>query len=147
MSLVNYEPWFGARRLQDDINTLFSGFLANDTSTSVTAEWVPSVDINEFDDRFQLFVDVPGANPKDVEITLEGGMLTITGERYPEAEKADENVVRRRAERSSGRFYRRFLLPNTVDADKVKATDRHGVLEILIPKQAKAQPRRIKVAA
>ena len=146
MSLVNYEPWFGARRLQDDINSLFSGFLTNDTS-GVTAEWIPSVDINEFDDRFQLFVDVPGVDPDNVEITLEAGMLTITGERFPQAEKAEENVVRRRAERGSGRFYRRFLLPNTVDADNVKATDRHGVLEISIPKQAKAQPRRIKVAA
>ena len=146
MSLVNYEPWLGARRLQDDINSLFSGFLSNDTS-GVTADWVPSVDINEFGDRFQLFIDIPGVNPKDVEITLEAGMLTITGERFQQAEKADENVVRRRTERGSGRFYRRFVLPNTVDADKVKATDRHGVLEVTIPKQAKAQPRRIKVAA
>ena len=146
MSLVNYEPWLGARRLQDDINSLFSGFLSNDTS-GVTADWVPSVDINEFGDRFQLFIDIPGVNPKDVEITLEAGMLTITGERFQQAEKADENVVRRRTERGSGRFYRRFVLPNTVDADKVRATDRHGVLEVTIPKQAKAQPRRIKVAA
>jgi HSP20 family protein len=73
--------------------------------------------------------------------------LTIAGNRYMQAEKSDENVVRRRAERGTGRFYRRFILPETVDADKVKAMDRHGVLEISIPKQAKAQPRRIKVAA
>ena len=146
MSLVNYEPWFGARQLQEDINRLFSGFGNNDSS-SVSADWVPSVDINELDDKFQLYVDVPGVDPKNVEITLEAGVLTISGERFMQAEKADENIVRRRTERGSGRFYRRFLLPETVDADKVKATDRHGVLEILIPKQAKAQPRRIKVAA
>ena len=146
MSLVNYEPWVGARQLQDDINRLFSLWNTNDSS-SVSADWVPSVDINEFDDKFQLYVDVPGVDPKNVEITLEGGVLTISGERFMQAEKSDENVVRRRTERGSGRFYRRFLLPETVDADKVKATDRHGVLEILIPKQAKAQPRRIKVAA
>ena len=108
---------------------------------------MPSVDINEFDDKFQLFVDVPGVDPKDVEITLESGVLTITGERFPQAEKAEENVVSRRAERGTGRFYRRFILPESVDADKVRATDRHGVLQILIPKQAKAQPRRIEVAA
>lgn len=146
MSLVNYEPFLGFRQLQDDINRLFAGASTNDSS-SVTADWIPSVDINEFDDKFQLFVDVPGVNPKDVEITLEGGVLTITGERFVQAEKSDENVVRRRAERGTGRFYRRFILPETVDADKVKATDRHGVLEIMIPKQAKAMPRRIKVAA
>ena len=146
MSLVRYDPLFSVRQLQDDINRLFSGWTTNDSS-GVTADWVPSVDINEFDDKFQLFVDVPGVDPKDVEITLEAGVLTITGERFAQAEKADENVVNRRAERGTGRFYRRFILPETVDADKVKATDRHGVLEIVIPKQAKAQPRRIKVAA
>ena len=146
MSLVRYDPLFSVRQLQDDINRLFSGWSTNDSS-GVTADWVPSVDINEFDDKFQLFVDVPGVDPKDVEITLEAGVLTITGERFAQAEKADESVVSRRAERGTGRFYRRFILPETVDADKVKATDRHGVLEILIPKQAKALPRRIKVAA
>ena len=146
MSLVHYDPWNGVRQLQDDINRLFSSWSTNDSS-GVTADWVPNVDINEFEDRFQLFVDVPGVDPKEVEITLESGVLTITGERFMQAAREDETVVRRRTERGSGRFYRRFILPETVDADKVKATDRHGVLEILIPKQAKALPRRIKVAA
>ncbi len=146
MSLMNYDPLFSVRQLQDDINRLFSGWSTNDTS-GVTADWVPSVDINEFDEKFQLFIDVPGVDPKDVEITLESGVLTITGERFAQAEKADENIVRRRTERGTGRFYRRFILPESVDADKVKATDRHGVLEISIPKQAKAMPRRIEVAA
>ena len=146
MSLVNYDPFFSVRQLQDDINRAFRGW-SSDDSSGVTADWVPAVDINEFDDKFQLFVDVPGVDPKDVEITLEGGVLTITGNRYVQAEKSDESVVRRRTERGTGRFYRRFILPETADADKVKAVDRHGVLEISIPKQAKAQPRRIKVAA
>lgn len=146
MSLVKYEPWYGAQQLQDDINRLFSGWNTNDSS-GVTADWVPTVDINEFDGKFQLYVDLPGVDPKDVEITLESGVLTITGERFMQAEKTDEKVISRRTERGSGRFYRRFILPDTVDADNVKAVDRHGVLEILIPKQAKAQPRRIKVAA
>jgi HSP20 family protein len=146
MALVNYDPFFSVRQLQDDINRAFRGW-SSDDSSGVTADWIPAVDINEFDDRFQLFVDVPGVDPKDVEITLEAGVLTITGNRFMQAEKTDENIVRRRTERGAGRFYRRFILPETVDADKVKAVDRHGVLEISIPKQAKAQPRRIKVAA
>ena len=146
MSLIKYDPLLNVRQLQNDINRLFSGWSSNDSS-SVTADWVPSVDINEFSDKFQLHVDLPGVDPKDVDITLESGVLTITGERYVQGEKADEDVIRRRAERGTGRFYRRFILPETVDADNVKATDRHGVLEILIPKQAKAMPRRIEVAA
>jgi HSP20 family protein len=146
MSLVKYDPWLGARELQKDINRLFSNWNTNDSS-GVTADWIPSVDINEFDDKFQLYIDVPGVDPKDVEITLESGVLTIAGERFMQAEKETENLVHRRTERGSGRFYSRFILPDTVDADNVKASDRHGVLEILIPKQAKAQPRRIEVAA
>lgn len=146
MSSLNYDPFFGVRQLQDDINRLFSGMSRTDSS-SVTADWIPSVDINELDDTFQLYVDLPGVDPKDVDITLESGLLTITGERFAQAEKAGETVVRRRAERGAGRFYRRFILPETVDAEKVKATGKNGVLEILIPKQAKAVPRRIEVAA
>ena len=128
MAFVNYDPFFSVRQLQDDINRAFRGW-SSDDSSGVTADWVPAVDINEFDDRFQLFVDVPGVDPKDVEITLEAGVLTITGNRFLQAEKSDESIVRRRTERGSGRFYRRFILPETVDADKVKAVDRHGVLD------------------
>jgi HSP20 family protein len=146
MSLVNYEPWLGARQLQDDINRLFSSWSTNDSS-GVTADWIPSVDINEFEEQFQLYVDVPGVDPKAVEITLETGVLTISGERFAQAPKEGQKVVRQRAERGTGRFYRRFILPDSVDAEKVKATDRHGVLEITIPKKAKAMPKRIKVAA
>lgn len=145
MSLVRYEPWRGMDQLQDEINRLFSSW-SNNESSSAMADWMPSVDINEFDDSFRLQVDVPGVDPKDVEITLDNGVLTISGERHVQ-KSDDESMVRRRSERAYGRFYRRFILPDTVDADKVKATDRHGVLEISIPKQAKALPRRIKVAA
>ena len=99
MSLMKYDPFFSVHRLQDDINRLFSGYSTSDSS-GVTADWIPSVDINEFDEKFQLYVDVPGVDPKDVEITLESGVLTITGERFAQAEKAEENVVRRRAERA-----------------------------------------------
>jgi HSP20 family protein len=144
--MVRYEPWVGVPQSQHDINLLLSRLSTGDSS-SVTADWVPNVDINEFEERFQLYVDLPGIEPKDVDITLENGVLTISGERFAQAEKADENVVRRRTERGTGRFYRRFILPESVDAEKVKATDRHGVLEILIPKQAKALPRKIGVAA
>lgn len=146
MSLVRYQPWEGMGQLQDEINRLFSSW-SNNESTSAIADWMPNVDINERADSFQLHVDVPGVDPKDVEITLDNGVLTISGERSYVKEDNDENMVRRRSERAYGRFYRRFILPDTVDAEKVKASNRHGVLEITIPKQAKALPRRIKVAA
>ena len=153
MSLARYHPpreiapW---SQLQDQINRLFSvlGEGAEAESSGAMADWIPSVDINEYKDRFQLFVDLPGIDAERVDVTLDNGVLTITGERHaPEADDKGERMTRRRTERGHGRFYRRFILPDTVDSEKVKAVGRHGVLEITIPKQAKAQPRRIEVAA
>ncbi|MDH3363679.1 MAG: Hsp20/alpha crystallin family protein [Gammaproteobacteria bacterium] len=145
MQMVRYNPW-GVSELQNEINRLFSNW-GDSESSAATAGWVPTVDIQEFDDRFQLFVDLPGVEPRAVDITLDNGVLTISGERnFPQVPEG-EKMINRRTERGQGKFHRRFILPETVDADKVKASDRHGVLEISIPKQAKAQPRRIKVAA
>jgi HSP20 family protein len=153
MNMVRYDPFgsvgqlpLGLGALQNEINRLFSS-LADTESSGATAGWAPTVDIHEFDDRFQLFVDLPGVDPKAVDVTLENGVLTISGERQMPAAPEGENLVRRRSERGYGRFHRRFILPDTVDADRVHATDRNGVVEISIPKQAKAQPRRIQVAA
>jgi HSP20 family protein len=145
MNKVPYEPWsYG--QLQNEINRLFSS-LGDTESSGATATWMPAVDIHEYDNRFNLFVDLPGVDPKAVDITLDNSVLTITGERPASSAADDERVARRRLERGYGRFYRRFILPDTVDAENVKATERNGVLEIAIPKQAKAQPRRINVAA
>lgn len=146
MPLTRYEPWGFVSQLQDEINRVFS-HAANADSSGATAAWVPAVDIDELNDRFELFVDLPGVEPDKVDITLEDGVLTLAGERSEPARKTEDGLVRSRAERGRGRFYRRFVLPDTVDANGVKATGRNGVLEISIPKQAKALPRRIKVAA
>lgn len=145
MNMVRYDP-LDIDRLQNEINRLFTGW-SDTESTSATADWVPPVDINEYGDRFELFVDVPGVDPKSVDIRLDNGVLTISGERQAPTHAEDESMVRRRTERGYGRFHRRFILPDTVDADNVKATDRDGVLGIRIAKQAKAQPRRIPIAA
>ncbi len=145
MALVRYEP-FGIGQLQSEINRLFNSF-GDRESSGATADWVPPVDIHEHDDRFQLYMDLPGLEPSEVEITLEGGVLTVSGERAPLEPRNDDGGELRRSERGQGRFYRRFVLPDTVDSDRVKATNHRGVLELTIPKQAKALPRRIKVAA
>jgi HSP20 family protein len=130
-------------RLHDEINRTFSDW-AGSESSSATADWVPAADVEEYEDRFELFVDLPGVAAKDVEITLEAGVLTLSGARTPV--RSTDSVLKARRERGTGRFHRRFL-PDTVDAERVKASERDGVLEITIPKQAKALPRRIKVAA
>ena len=146
MAMVPYREWAPFVQLRDDINRLF-GALGDGETSGATADWVPAVDIHEYDERFALFVDLPGVDPGQVEITLANGVLTLSGERATERPAQTERDVAMRVERGSGRFHRRFILPDSIDSEQIKANGRNGVLEITIPKQAKAQPRRIKVAA
>ncbi len=146
MAVTRYEPGSVVSQLQDEINRVFTALSSASDSSGATAGWIPPVDITEYADRFELAVDLPGVDPDKVEITLEDGVLSLSGEREesrPEGASAEQ--VRMRIERGHGRFFRRFVLPETVDAERVRASGRHGVLEITIPKQAKALPRRIKV--
>ena len=141
------DPWTLVPRLQEEINRLFGNVNQSDSS-SATASWVPPVDIYEYIDRFELYVDVPGVDPNKVELTLEGGVLTLSGQRRePNGFKPGEDAQYRRTERGVGHFYRRFVLPDTVDSEKVNATGKDGVLRVTIPKQAKAMPRRIQIDA
>lgn len=147
MSLIPYRDSSPFVQLREEINRLFSTMDEAETS-GATASWMPAVDIHEYDDRFALFVDLPGVDPSQVEITLANGVLTLSGERATEKPVSrNEREVMTRLERGAGRFYRRFILPDSIDSDQIRAQGRHGVLEVSIPKQAKAQPRRIKVAA
>ena len=148
MTLVRYEPWNLLRRFGEDINRLYDdsgvGDLARDDSSRVvTSHWAPAVDIREENERFVLTADIPGVGPKDIEITMDDGVLTVKGERN--FEKRDEDAGYSRVERRQGTFYRRFSLPDTADADNISANGNNGVLEIAIPKLAKVQPRRIPV--
>jgi HSP20 family protein len=132
-------------RLQDDINRLFGNATENDSS-SATAAWVPMVDIHEFTDRFELYVDLPGVDPRNLELTLDGGILTLAGERAEqEVSNKRGEVQALRVERGHGRFHRRFVLPDTVDGERVNATGKNGVLTVTIPKQEKSKPRRIQI--
>ena len=143
MNTTNYEPWNALQKFHDDVNRLFTTQEADGTRV-VTSHWSPAVDIREDDDSFTLYADIPGVDAKDIEITMEDGVLTIKGER--KRESAEERNGFRRTERARGTFYRRFSMPDTVDAEKITARGTNGVLEVVIPKQAKLQPRRIPVA-
>jgi HSP20 family protein len=145
MSLIRYQPLryaSGMSQLHNEINRLFDSFGPENDSTPAV-DWTPAVDVNEEENRYVLHADVPGVDPQEIEVTLEDGVLTIRGERRSE-KNVDEKGFRR-IERFSGSFYRRFTLPDTADADNISATTKNGVLELVIPKQEKVQPRRITV--
>lgn len=110
-----------------------------------TTEWVPAVDIIEEKGRFLLRADVPGVIPADIEVSMDAGVLTVSGIRH--AEESGEEAGVQRAERSTGRFQRRFTLPETVDADRIAAKSSNGILEVSIPKLPEVQARRITVEA
>jgi HSP20 family protein len=148
MSLTNYEPWNLLDRFNQQLNQLAYAdkSLSNndsDYSNIVTSHWRPAVDIKEETDRFLITADLPGVDPKDIEITMDAGVLTIKGER--QSETRDDKDGYKRVERVSGAFYRRFSLPDTADAERIVAKGKDGVLEITLPKHEKLQPRKIEV--
>jgi HSP20 family protein len=146
MNVIRYEPWGFVNRLQRDLDRLFGATSAPaDDSAAVTSDWLPAVDIKEESNGFVIHADVPGVEPKDIDVTLENGILTIRGQRRVEAREERDGY--RRVERSAGQFFRRFSLPDTAAADGVQAKYSNGVLEVRIPKQAQVQPRRINVEA
>ena len=147
MSLVRYEPYSLLGRFQNELNRLgvFDQFSSgnDDSSTGALSQWRPAVDIKEDNDKYTILADVPGVDPKDIDITMEDGVLTISGART--VENVDEKEGFKRVERSYGNFYRRFSLPDTANADGISANSKNGVLEITLPKHEKAQPKRITV--
>lgn len=145
MRTTLYEPFSTIRRLQEEMNRAFGGGATEDASTSVVSHWVPAVDIHEEQDRYVISADVPGVDPASIDVTMENGVLTISGERKSERSEERGNGARR-VERLYGSFYRRFALPDSVDAEHVEARSQHGVLEVTIPKKAQVQPKKIKVA-
>jgi HSP20 family protein len=128
MNIERYEPWNLFRKL---------------ASERAIAEWAPRVDVREEEGKFTVQADLPGVDSKDIHVTAEDGVLTIKGER--KFEKKDSAGGYERLERFEGTFQRRFVLPDNVNADEIKARHNNGVLEVSIPKQAAALPKRISV--
>jgi HSP20 family protein len=131
MTVVRYAPWALINRLQEAA--------ARDSS------WTPAVDIHEEAGRFVVRADLPGVKPTDINVTAEKGVLTLRGERSFEKREADDYYSR--VERVSGKFVRNFTLPENVASEQITAQFKDGVLELTIPKVAKAEPRRIEVLA
>ena len=144
MNMTHYNPWNLFEQLQHEINQAQSyKNRTEDSSDVVTSDWAPAVDIKEEDDRYLLIADIPGVDPKDIDIHMENGILSIKGERNSELKTEHEGF--KRIERKHGIFYRRFNMPEGVNPDAIDAKSDNGVLTVSIPKQEAIKPRKITV--
>lgn len=147
MTVVRYEPFRLLNHFHRDFSRFFddNATSKSEAATAATTSWLPSVDVREEESRFVVAVDLPGVDKKDIEIVAEKGVLTIKGERHAEAKTAEASYER--VERVSGKFLRRFTLPETAQAEAITAKQTNGVLEVSIPKAPQVQPKRVEVQA
>ena len=129
------------KEVEETVRRLFSPYAEG---TSPAAAWIPRVDLSENEVAFVVEADLPGVDPKDVDVTLHEGVLTIQGERNERREEKGTNY--HTVERSVGKFLRQVPLPSPVDADGVTATTAHGVISITVPKKVGAQPKKISLS-
>ena len=145
MLLMRYQPWHVMQRFHRQIDQLLGDSSAAPTNgdSDGAVAWVPSVDVHEEADKFVVRADLPGVEPKGINITAENGVLTVRGERH--AERRSEQAGTVRLERAEGTFQRRFTLPDNVQTDNISARHTNGVLEVTIPKVAAPAPRRVEI--
>jgi len=129
--------------VQREVNRLFDDVLTPRWGRQEERDWVPTVDVEERENEFLVSVDIPGVEKKDVKVSLENNILTIKGER--KMERSEEEGTYHCTERCYGTFSRSFTLPRTVDASKIHAKNKEGVLTITLPKAEEAKEREIVV--
>jgi HSP20 family protein len=136
-------PFRGVSTLQDQINRLFSDAFERSEGESNLTTWAPAVDISESGHDLVVKADLPGIDPKELDIRVENNVLTIRGERKFEKKVEQENYLR--VERTYGSFSRSFSLANSVNPEGIKADYNNGVLTLVVPKREEAKPKQIKV--
>lgn len=135
-------PW----NLYSGVERLFDDFFGVGRDLDLPASmraWAPAVDIEETEGEYRLKAELPGLKKEDVKISVEDNVLTIAGER--KEEKAEKHRKVHRVERSYGSFSRSFSLPASIAADRVSASYKDGVLEIVVPKKEEAKPRQVEI--
>jgi HSP20 family protein len=149
MAIVRWEPFRDLVSLQDRMNRLFDQSFRGisrgaDEEDWALGAWAPAVDIYEKDGNIVLKAELPGIDPKDVDVRVENNILTLRGERKLDEEVKKDNY--HRVERSYGNFTRSFTLPNVVDTEKIKAEFKDGVLRMTLPKKEEAKPKQISIS-
>lgn len=146
MNFVRWNPFSEMSLLQNQMNRLFDTAMHGwPGESNGTTQWTPAADIYESENELVVNLDLPGVDPKTVDIRVENNILTIRGDRPFEEKQNKENF--HRVERSYGAFARSFTLSTSVDADKIRASYKVGVLSITLPKAEAAKPKRIQIAA
>ncbi len=140
-SMDRWEP-FRVSDIQTEVNRLFDNFFGRPTSMSGRT-WAPAVDMYATKDDLVITLELPGVSEKDVSVSITGDLLTIKGERRFENQVKEQDLLH--VERTYGKFERVIQLPMAVQADRVKATYREGVLEIKLPKAEELKPKEIKI--
>ena len=145
MSIVRFEPFSGLTAAQNQFDRFLREAFspAYGAGEASTRTWAPPVDIYENGDNLVLKAELPGVNPDDVEIRVEENTLYLKGERKFEKEVKEQSY--HRVERTYGTFTRTFSLPNSIDADKVTAAYKDGILTLTMPKREEAKPKTIKI--
>jgi len=146
MNLVKWNPWREMPTLHNRINRMFDDpFFSIDrlADEDGLGMWNPAVDLYEKDDHLIIKAELPGINKDDIKVDLKDRVLTLSGERSYDNEVREENYYRR--ERSFGKFQRAFTLPAEVDAEKIKAEFKDGVLQIEVPKPENQKAKRVAV--
>ncbi len=136
MTLLRYHPWALTGRLHRELDEVLG--------ERAPAALIPRAESRELADRYQLRADLPGVDPKDIEVTAEAGVLTIKAAR--KGWESPENASAATAQ-PAWTYQRSFTLPEDANPDAIEARSAHGVLELNVARQAKIQPRRIQVAA
>jgi HSP20 family protein len=146
MAIVRFEPFRELVSLQDRLNRLFNESYRpqGEDDWALGGTWAPAVDIYEHENNIVIKAELPGVDPKDVDIRLDNNVLTVQGERKLDNEVKKENY--HRVERSYGAFTRSFTLPTTVNPSGIKAEYKDGVLRVTLPKREEAKPKQIQIS-
>lgn len=144
MSMIRWEPFDEMMSMRESMERLFEDFFSRRPRTAGPLVWQPAVEISETDQDLLVKAELPGIDPKNVEVNVTGDTLTIKGEAKAEQENKGRNFYRR--ELRYGMFQRAIALPTEVKSDETTATFRHGILEIRIPKSERVRPKSVKVS-
>ena len=147
MDLIQWRPFREVSRLRSEMDRLWDDYFGPGRRAlrPMEEDWMPAVDISETGDKITVKAEVPGLEAKDIEISMVGDTMTIKGEKKLEREEKEENY--HMVERSYGSFTRAMKLPGTVDADKVEASYKNGVLTVVLPKKEEVKPKAIEIKA